>query len=195
MMLCFARPVTDRAPSGQIFRTLFVCLCRDTLSEVLRLLRGLPHCLLRLPAVLHGPAELGLHLLLQHAALQRAQEEAPRALGGDVEPTDEPPSPLPDLLPAAADAPPTDVDWRIPSRLSVHFISPLRSPLCFFQFALHRTAELRLVTWSQKAKFCKFKDFFGSRKQESNRFRSSSQLQLNTKKLFAGNWVPKTKSR
>lgn len=88
--------------------------------------------------------------------------------------------------------------WRrledpIAPQCTFHF--PLRSPLCFFQFALHRTAELRLVTWSQKAKFCKFKDFFGSRKQESNRFRSSSQLQLNTKKLFAGNWVPKTKLR
>ena len=138
MMLCFARPVTDRAPSGQKFRTLFVFLCRDTLSEILRLLRGLPHRLLRLPAVLHGPAELGLHLLLQHAALQRAQEEAPRPVGGDVEPADEPPSPLPDLLPAAAVAPPGDVGWRIPSHLSVQFASPSLGHLCVvFQFALH----------------------------------------------------------
>lgn len=60
--------------------------CRDTLSEVLRLLRGLPHRLLRLPAVLHGQAELGLHLLLQHPALQRPQEEAPRSLSGNAGP-------------------------------------------------------------------------------------------------------------
>lgn len=85
--------------------------CRNTLSEVLCLLRGLPHRLLWLPAVLHRQAELGLHLLLQHPALQRAQEEASHPLGGDVQPADEPASsPLPDPLPAVVDTPPCDVD-------------------------------------------------------------------------------------
>lgn len=85
--------------------------CRNTLSEVLCLLWCLPHRLLWLPAVLHREAELSLHLLLQHPALQRAKEEAPRLVGSDAKLTDEPASsPPPDLFPAATDAPPADVD-------------------------------------------------------------------------------------
>lgn len=42
----------------------------------MRVIGGVSYCLLWLPAVLHRQAELCLHLLLQHAALQRAQEEA-----------------------------------------------------------------------------------------------------------------------
>lgn len=79
--------------------------CRDTLSEVVRVLRGLPHRLLRLPAVLHRQIELGLHHLLQHAALQRPQEEASHQLSGDARPADEPASSLPDTA-----APSVDVD-------------------------------------------------------------------------------------
>lgn len=85
---------------------------RDSLSEILRVLRRLPHRLLRLPAVLHRQAELGLHLVLQHAALQRPQEEAARPLGGGGDDAADhelaPASAF--LLPAAADASPVDVD-------------------------------------------------------------------------------------
>lgn len=92
---------------------LLFLFCRNTLPKVLRLLWGLPHRLLWLPAVLHRQAKLSLHLLLQHPALQRAQEEASHPFGSDVQPADEPAtSPLPDLLPAAAGTLPCDVNWR-----------------------------------------------------------------------------------
>lgn len=84
-----------------------VFLCRDSLSEVVCVLRGVPHRLLRLPAVLHRPAELRLHLLLQHGALQRPPEEEARPVGGDVQPADEAgAAPRPELPPPAA----ADVD-------------------------------------------------------------------------------------
>lgn len=50
--------------------------CRHPLSEVVRVVGGVSYCLLWLPAVLYRQAELRLHLLLQHAALQRAQKKA-----------------------------------------------------------------------------------------------------------------------
>lgn len=55
----------------------------------MRIVRSMPHRLLRLPAVLHREAELGLHFLLQHSTLQRAQEEAARSLDGNAQPTNE----------------------------------------------------------------------------------------------------------
>lgn len=48
---------------------------RGALPQVLRLLGGLSHRFLRLPAVLHRQAQLGVHHLLQHAAVQRASPE------------------------------------------------------------------------------------------------------------------------
>lgn len=65
----------------------------------------MPHRLLRLPAVLHRAGELRVHLLLQHAAVQRAPQEAPRPLGGAVRQAASPPA---DLRPA--DAPDRDVE-------------------------------------------------------------------------------------
>lgn len=50
--------------------------CRHPLSQVVRLVGGVSYCLLWVPAVLYRQAELRLHLLLQHAALQRAQKKA-----------------------------------------------------------------------------------------------------------------------
>ncbi len=101
-----------------------VCfICRNPLSEILRLLWRLPHRLLRLPAVLHQPAELSLHLLLQHAALQWAQEEASCPFSGDVQPTEDPASPpLAHRLPAAAVSPFCDVDWRSHHASAVQFV-------------------------------------------------------------------------
>lgn len=71
----------------------------------MRLLGGVPHLLLWIPAVLHRQGELRVHLLLQHPPLQRAPEEAPHPLSGDVQSAFS--LPLPHLPPAAA--PPCDV--------------------------------------------------------------------------------------
>lgn len=57
-------------------------LCRDPSPQGVRLIRGVSHCLLWLPAVLHRQAQLSLHLLLQQAALQWSQQETPRQLMG-----------------------------------------------------------------------------------------------------------------
>ncbi|KAF3857501.1 hypothetical protein F7725_009360 [Dissostichus mawsoni] len=56
------------------------------------------------PDVLHRQGELRVHLLLQHPPLQRAPEEAPHPLSGDVQSAFS----LPHLPPAAT--PPCDVD-------------------------------------------------------------------------------------
>ncbi len=54
------------------------CLCRDSLQEVVCVVGGVSDRVVGLSAVLHGEAELCLHHLLQHAALQRpsAQEKS-----------------------------------------------------------------------------------------------------------------------
>ncbi len=141
--------------------------CRNTLSEVLCLLRGLPHRLLWLPAVLHRHAELSLHLLLQHPALQRAQEEASHPLGGDVQPADEPASsPLPDPPPVTVHTPPCDVDrWRhdiftvqfvffgLNQRKETH-LSLLHWFLVHLGSRCPVRTKLGLVSRSQKAEFC-----------------------------------------
>lgn len=59
----------------------------NPLSKVVRVRRGLPHRLIRLPAVLHGPPQLGLYHLLQHATLQRPKEEEARPVCGRAKPT------------------------------------------------------------------------------------------------------------
>lgn len=87
--------------------------CRHPLSEVVRLVGGVSHCLLWLPAVLYRQAELRLHLLLQHAALQRAQKKASHLIRSSniqltVNDTDAPPSGV------SRDAPPPDVDRGSP---------------------------------------------------------------------------------
>lgn len=86
--------------------------CRHPLSEVVRVIGGVSHCLLWLPAVLYRQAELRLHLLLQHAALQRAQKKASHLIrSSNVRPavnnTDAPSGVL-------RDAPPPDVDRGSP---------------------------------------------------------------------------------
>lgn len=109
-VLSLTNVITETLASENLKNTVwFSCFSgRDPLSEVMCLVRGVSHCLLRLSAVLHRQVELGLHLLLQHAALQRAQEEASCLIsGGDPRPTDN--THALGLLP---DAPPPDVGRR-----------------------------------------------------------------------------------
>lgn len=91
---------------------------RRPLSEVVRVLGGVSYRLLWLPAVLHRQAELRLHLLLQHAALQRAPEEAAHPIrSGSVQRADnDPDAPPPGLL---RDAPPPDVDRIITTPVQI----------------------------------------------------------------------------
>lgn len=56
----------------QHFLCPLVGVSRCALPQVLCLVRGLPYCLLRLSAVLHGQAQLCLHHLLQLTSVQRA---------------------------------------------------------------------------------------------------------------------------
>lgn len=87
-----------------------VSWCRRPLSEVVRVLGGVSYRLLWLPAVLHRPAGLGLHLLLQHAAVQRAPEEAARPIrSGSAQRADTPPD-APPPPGGLRHAPPPDVD-------------------------------------------------------------------------------------
>lgn len=72
--------------TGWMYWTLSVFF-RNPLSKVVRVRRGLPHRLIRLPAVLHGPPQLGLYHLLQHATLQRPKEEEARPVCGRAKPT------------------------------------------------------------------------------------------------------------
>lgn len=79
----------------------------------MRVVGGVSYRLLWLPAVLHRQAELRLHLLLQHAALQRAQKKASHLIRSSniqlaVTDTDAPPSGV------LRDAPPPDVDRGSP---------------------------------------------------------------------------------
>lgn len=71
------------SPANPLIMSLMLQLScppfRGALPQVLRLLRGLSHRFLWLPAVLHRQAQLGVHHLLQHAAVQRA-EETPAAI-------------------------------------------------------------------------------------------------------------------
>lgn len=74
----------------------------------MRVVGGVSYRLLWLPAVLHRQAELRLHLLLQHAALQRAQEKASHLIRSSniqlaVTDAEAPPGVL-------CDAPPPDVE-------------------------------------------------------------------------------------
>lgn len=57
-------------------------LCRDPSPQGVRVIRGVSHRLLRLPAILHRQDQLGLHLLLQQTALQRSPQETPHQLMG-----------------------------------------------------------------------------------------------------------------
>lgn len=100
----------------ETFRELLIIIFRDTLSEIVCILGGLPHRLLWLPAVLHRQVEFSLHLLLQHPTLQRPQEEASHQLGGNDHPADEPAS---SSFPARTAAPPTDVD-DVPATTSLY---------------------------------------------------------------------------
>lgn len=61
-----------------VFYCVLLCLCRDSLQEVVRVVGSVSDRVLGISAVLHGEAKLRLHHLLQHAALQRpaAQEES-----------------------------------------------------------------------------------------------------------------------
>lgn len=67
------------SPTNPLIMSLMLQLSRPpfrgALPQVLRLLRGLSHRFLWLPAVLHQQAQLGVHHLLQHAAVQRASPE------------------------------------------------------------------------------------------------------------------------
>lgn len=87
--------------------------CRHPLSQVVRVVGGVSYCLLWLPAVLYRQAELRLHLLLQHAALQRTQKKASHLVRSSdiqlaVTDTDAPPSGV------LCDAPPPDIDRGSP---------------------------------------------------------------------------------
>lgn len=76
---------------------------RSPLPQVLRLIGGMSHRLLRVPAVLHRQDQLGVHQLLQHLAVQwtPAQEETPTLCC--VRPVSEwPPRPPTPRPPAAA---------------------------------------------------------------------------------------------
>lgn len=87
-----------------------VSSCRRPLSEVVRILWGVSYRLLWLPAVLHRQAELRLHLLLQHAAVQRALEEATRPIrSGSAQRADKHPD-APPPPGGLRHAPPPDVD-------------------------------------------------------------------------------------
>lgn len=68
---------------------LIVSWCRRPLSEVVCVVGGVSYRLLWLPAVLHRQDQLRLHPVLQHAALQRAQEAAsPSLRSEDVQAAD-----------------------------------------------------------------------------------------------------------